>query len=684
MKFQNNILYIEFADFLQAGWSSDAILKANLRNGAAWQMIPDPADKRKVLVQFDTLIEKHKEKLSAHFGNPYEFVARQPIKKMVVPDAKAEQFYRAYRYDGIKELPTDHQLKYTKAASWLNMMVEVMNNKTLVKKVLNLSLDQFWTGVISIIQAEKIDLPANYGGLVSKPNSAIKKYKETGYESLIDWRFGNKIAAKVGKADDGYSIDREQQQLAIIRKLARQPMNLNNTQIAAFANEIFIKNGWTTISASTVGNILEKHMPNIIAARKGSKVFANTTAMQVVRKAPEYPTYYWTLDGWTVELLYQDGQRYDNRLVMVVVLDACNKYPVGYAIGDRENTELIRLALRNAVIHMQELHGAVYRPWQLQSDNYGIKNLTPFYTAVSHLHTPAAVGNAKAKIIEPYFKMLNDTYCRTQFNWSGHNITASQKNQPNIERLNQIKKSMPTREEVVDQINRFMFKERASKIEDYRNRWEAMPVEDQVTLNPEECITVFGRAHNEWNTLTGRGLICTLNGHQLIYDSFDPEFRNHQFITRFKITYDPYDLNQVIATTEDGSKRFLLHQKRAIAMDIKSASSGDQEYLQEIRNFNKIRHAEIVQTELLDDTLCHEIIAGTPLQLANEDEAALKLMFTSATGQQKDGIQDAKGLRKVQAANQRKQLKASSDEKNDWMARQNNHLEQSTDFSKYL
>jgi hypothetical protein len=35
---------------------------------------------------------------------------------------------------------------------------------------------------------------------------------------------------------------------------------------------------------------------------------------------------------------------------MVVVLDAMNNYPVGYAIGDRENAELIRQANRNAML----------------------------------------------------------------------------------------------------------------------------------------------------------------------------------------------------------------------------------------------------------------------------------------------------------------------------------------------
>jgi len=121
MKIINNILYIEFADFMLAGWKADGIKKANFRNGPYWQMIPDWADKRKVLVQYDELRNKDKEKLTAHFGNPYEYIAKQRIKQLLELDHKAESFYRDYRYAGDKYLPIVHQQKYTAAASWLNV-----------------------------------------------------------------------------------------------------------------------------------------------------------------------------------------------------------------------------------------------------------------------------------------------------------------------------------------------------------------------------------------------------------------------------------------------------------------------------------------------------------------------------------------------------------------------------------
>ena len=55
--------------------------------------------------------------------------------------------------------------------------------------------------------------------------------------------------------------------------------------------------------------------------------------------------------------------------------------------------------------------------------------MVPFYEAMTKYYTPAALGNAKSKIVEPYFKRLNVEYCQKQANWSGFGITADKDNQ---------------------------------------------------------------------------------------------------------------------------------------------------------------------------------------------------------------------------------------------------------------
>lgn len=672
----------------EAGLSTNYYRKEKCLKNNRLQFLNHPKDKRFTLVAFETISPAHQEKIRQRWNDPYEYVTHEPIRQLVQIDVKAEQFFNDYRYDDNKQLPIEHRNKYTIAASWLNMLIALMDDKKYIKNELHLSLEKFWTIVCEIIDTDKINLPSSYRRLVANEDSALKKYKEQNYSSLIDWRFGNKLSAKIGKSETGYNEVLAEKQMAVIRKLARLHMNLDAVQIQSFANVIFEKNGWQTVSSSTIQNIIATNMPSIMPGRKGVRKYNNTVAMQVVRESPQFPAYYWTLDGWTVELLYKEGNKFDNRLVVVVVVDAMNKYPIGFAIGDRENSELIRMALRNAIIHMQELFGATYRPWQLQSDRYALKNLTPFYGAVAHLHTPAAVGNAKSKIIEPYFKYINDTYCKLQFNWSGHNITAKSSNQPNTEMLDKIKHNFPDKKGVMMQVMKIIAKERSIKINEYKAAWDAMPLEDKVTLSPEDCLMVFGVPHKETNSITGHGLIATLKdsndkGQRMIYDSFDPAFRALQFTTNFQLVYDPEDLNQVLALTEDGKQRFLLHSKMKVGMGFKNTTPEQLEYHQQIRDFNTDRREEIMQQYIADDNTVMELVANTPLSLTDNNEVALKTMLTF-NGQQKERLQDAKGLKSTQdteAKQQRKQLKES--DKN-WNDLQDHYLKTKNDFNKYL
>lgn len=663
----------------EAGLSTNYYRKERSIGSERLEFISHPKNKNFSLVNFDTMSEAHQQKIIERWKSPYEYIAKEPIRQLVKMDTKAEEFFKAYQYDGNKILPIEHRNKYTTAACWLNMLLDLNEDKKYIKKELNLSLEKFWEQVCEIIATDNIDLPSSYRRVMAK----LKEYKEQSYASLIDWRFGNKLSAKIGKTENGFDVEVEQKQLSVIKKLARLHMNFDAVQIADMANIIFSKNGWQQISSSTIQNKIAQYMPQLTPGRKGARKYNANVAMQVTRERPPYPSYYWTLDGWTVELLYQEGTKYDNRLVMVVVLDAMNNYPVGYAIGERENTDLIRMALRNAIIHMQDLFGATYRPWQLQSDRYGLKNLTPFYQAVSHIHTPAAVGNAKSKVVEPYFKYLNKTHCQKHFNWSGFNITAKGANQPNTEMLDKIKVSFPNKEGVLKQINKFMDAERQIKVGEYTQQWQVMPPTDQVTLTPEDCLFVFGKQHNEFNSITGHGLIATLEGQKMIFDSFDPAFRALQYATEFKIIYDENDFSQVIAITKDGKQKFLLHNKVKVGMGFKNTTPQQLDYHQKIRDFNTDRREEILQQYIIEDAIVQEVLENTPLNLNDSDEAALKLMLTFK-GQQKERLQDAKGLQKIQNQTVKAEQKQEAAEASTWQQMQQQYLTTKTDFNQYL
>ncbi len=664
----DNTVFVFELGIVEAGLSAKYYRKEKSIGNQRLQFISHPKNGNYSLVSYDSMSEAHQDKIKARFGDPYEFMAKQPIRNLVKEDAMAEKFYMDYRYADNKYLPIEHRNRYTTAASWLNMLISLNDDKKYIKNELKLTLEQFWDAVTEIINTDKIELPTSTRRLLAK----IKQYKEQKYACLIDWRFGNKNTAKLGKSEEGFDNDLYQKQISFVRKAASMPNNFDAAQIAMGVNAVFEKQGWPTISSATVYNLINQNRHLTLAGSRGKRAYNNEISMQTKRSRPEYPLYYLTLDGWTAELLYQEAGKFHHRLCIVVVLDVMNNYPIGYAIGDRENTDLIREANRNAATHIKELFGDYYQPWQLQSDNYGIKNLTPFYKAMSHLHTPAAVGNAKAKVIEPYFSSINKKYCQFMPNWSGFNLNSKKSNQPNTEFLDKQKHSLPNKEGVVKQLHWIMNEERKAKIDAYMQAWQKTNAEKKVVMKKEDLLWVHGTTSKYLNSIDGMGLTATIGGQKITYDSFDPAFRALQHL-QWQVIYDTHDLSQVLVINDAEKRQFLLDKKRIIPMDVQSMTDEDHQYRSQITSFNKDRRNEVMETYLHDDAAVASVMNNQTLL---ENETNLKLMFTYG-GQQKETIQNAKGLKPAA-------LEPETVNTDAWIQQRNEYLNSKTDFNQYL
>ena len=709
MKLIDGKLYLTITEAVECGIASENYIRKAKSDGVkCWDLIDDPADKRRVLVGYDELNDDRKGKVEKRYGNPYDMVARNPIKAMVVNDRKANEYYMGYRYDnGLKSLPINRVYQYTRAASWLNMLAKANS----IRKELRLSNDEFYEHAEMLINVEKdrgrvegyagMDvLPADFPGSYSRLLAKVKRYQNEGYDMLIDPLFGNKIGAKLGKIDTNsvnkegaFAPERYEDQMAVIRYCSAQGNNFDAGQVARMANVVFEQKGWKTISRATISKIISENMHLLTPGRQGKRKYDSSVAMQVKRKGPERPMMYWTEDGWTVELMFQErgakGVEY-KRLVAVIVLDAFNKYPIGYAIGERETAELIREANKNALVHVKELLGDNYTPWQVQSDNYQIKNLTPFYQAMTHLHTPAAVGNAKAKIVEPYFMYLNKNYCQLLPNWTGFNLTSAKDNQVNIEKLNKVKNLVPDRAGVVRQIEMIIAGERKKKVDAYMAGWQQAEDMEQMppVMNLMNWLDVFGeQLGKRTSSITGQGIIKQINNVEYTYDCFDPAFRDLMHLD-WTLKGDMRDLSKVLAVSPDKQIRFVLEQKRELPMDARSHNTEDWAYLGEVRDFNKENVDRITDLYGRDAERVEELVAGLPWETDDLQELAMKAMFTIG-GQQKEGIQNAKRLGNgnavalVQKREQKRQAKEAVVVANDWERMQDEFLSSKTNFNQY-
>ena len=581
------------------------------------------------LIEYKTMEEDVKKKYVETYGDPIREAERNRMglleSTLQYNEAAYTFFSVEYRDELGRKLSADKAALYTLQVRVLDACITLANDRKNWVGQGSTRID-IWGKISDLVnelatirnnQGEPMylhKLPANAKSLKRKADQYIKE----GWSALIHKNRGNANAKKV--ADERLE--------AVMHKLLSQHMNLNNVQIMEKYNEVAQLMEMPLIKSPVTVDKYRKQMESTtLAHQRGSKAFRNKLEMQIKRSAPETALTYWTLDGWDVELVYQkpilkvgdNGVRhkrttYDNRKTVVMVLDACCKYPIGYAIGDRECTALIRTALRNAVKHTKELFGMRYKPLQLQSDNYQKKAMTPFYQAMTKYYTPAAVGNAKSKIVEPYFNEINRNYCQLLPNWSGHNITANPDNQPNIEIINHNRRIVPTEDECVAQIHEIVRLEREKKIAAYMEAWANTPDERKIPFCDEEYLMLMGETSGRTNRLSGQGLMIEMMGERINYESFKMELREH-YNEDWVVRYDPDDLSQVLIVNakatkghrvleEVGTLAYMMQRTMKVPMALADQKPEHFEYRKKVREFNdEFERRYVEKQEQVDNVL---------------------------------------------------------------------------------
>jgi len=639
------------------------------------------------LVLHSSLSQDWKDSLTIKFGNPKTEIKRSFFASHYEADRKAFDFFAAYTYgEDNRKLDLKLVETYTYNASVLNAVINCKTNRKAYVKALGATQIDIWqslTNDVNCFREVEHALPTTSRGLRIRYN----EYLKYSYISLISGRLQNQNASKV-KDDD---------QLALIDELLAKHTNLDYTQVANIYNSVAERLYWKTITPQTVANRKQDSNIVIYAGRKGANALSNNILMQNKRTAPSKPMLYWTMDGWDAELLYQKTESnakgystttYHNRLTAVMVVDPYNKYIIGYAIGTHETPALIKSALRNAFQHSQELFGAYYRPYQLQSDNYAKATLTPLYEACSVHYTPAKVKNAKAKIIEPFFNRFNIDYCKMYDNWSGHNVSSGSNSQPNSEYMNKIKSQFPDEQGCYQQLITIIEADRAKKQAAYVSQWQEVSPEHKSELTLPMYLRYLGETTNYTNRLQGQGLTPTINGQTLTYDSFDMNFRKLAHLD-WAVQYDPQNLSKVLVTNANsrngklvdvvGTYEFLLEQKYIQPMALAERSEGDALKLTEVKNYNS-NVMQYITEERQSNIQQLETLFTNPLL----NDTLAKHLLTDSHGQHKDHKSEIRlqaktaQLLEVQATSDKKELNAS------WSQDQDEYNKSRTNLNNYL
>jgi hypothetical protein len=546
------------------------------------------------MVSFKSLPAHLRRDYVAKEGAPPQPSAVSPLEQHYREDAATRHFFETYTLPDGRHLRVDTQEELIRNATMLQAIELTAQETTMTRASRGGSKTANWANITrnaADLKHKRVGEDYPYRHTLPsherRLREALNKFRRQGCASLIPVaKYNNKHASKVVSEEQHY----------LLQEMLGNGRNLENKTIADIYNAAAARLGWQRLSPSAIGVWRKKLKRVTEAGRRGVKTYNNTFAMQAKRSRPTAPLYMWSADGWTAELLYKDvkvnkkGHKvttYLNRLTLEIIMDAYNNYPVGYAIGDSENAEMIEQAMRDAMNHTKELFGQRYRTWQIQSDNFQKKRLTASWQSLGDKWIPAQVGNAKAKPIEQWFKHEMQKRCQVSEypNWAGYGITADKDKQVNDDWLNANKNQFPTKAECVKQLEGIIENIRAEYREDFVNAFVSLPEADKLPMSEELYLFKFG-LKTEPNRLEGQGLTPRIGGVEHFFDCFDLDFRNH-YAERWVIYYDPADTRRALAVAQGKEElRFMVEEKYIQPMALRDRREGDARELRRLQDYN--------------------------------------------------------------------------------------------------
>jgi hypothetical protein len=554
-------LYVFESGLAEAGINVGYYRKEKSIGNKRIRFLDHPEDNRFSLVDFETIGKGHQEKLKTKFGNPYEFVTKDPIRKMVQKSIVTENFYLGFEFENGEKLPPEYVDKYCKCADWMNMLLEVENDKSIVKKGLKIPLTTFYTHVMDIFKSDNIDLPKTYPYLREK----LLKFKTGGLDSLIEkWRFNNNHAAKVN----------DELSRSVLLELISDDGKQDDLMIARAYNRWAKANNYKEIRDWVVGEWRRKNEVDILGYRDGNAAWYNKYGKQLVRNRPSAPLLLIGGDGNDWDMFFKSNRTsktggteiyYFNKFTLCIVIDAFNDYPLGWAISEpngNENVELIKAAYKDALQHIKELTGNYYLPNQIQNDRFGHLQILEFMQKMDPKFFFAAARAPRGKYIERSFGTRWHQVLRQYKNYSGNNINAVTKINP--QRIDREKSNFPDVSEAFYYAQNFITQLRETvanketgetKAQQWLTAFESSDKSKEKQITTVQFLYNFGTLNTRTQTITNKGLNLQIDNVLYAFEIPDKFYLSTVGKT-VQVIYDPYDFSRVLITDND-KLRFL-------------------------------------------------------------------------------------------------------------------------------
>ncbi|QTE22392.1 DDE-type integrase/transposase/recombinase [Polaribacter cellanae] len=448
--------FVPYKEILSYGISVNTLKNGlfNFRKGKSpsWENIKDAKDKRKILINLDTIpkgtrtkyniptSEDYKKLQSKDFSNNTTLLDGPNAEYLLNAYSKNYQQYiniywnrLAYSSDKQNELAIPYAKEH---AYWLEM---IHLTGTLEKATYG-SIKRMFKIHLALIKKSEIILQ-------SEVRSAIHfKVKLTALrKALLKGETGLDVIINNSLKPNEANVKITDFHKMLLLSYLQYEQIYSYRVVTDLVNHHCELKGLQTISESSVKHIMttdNQFRTLVDSYRYGKKYFSDTILPHTVRNVTQFPANVWMIDGTPMQFYCWNSDRTKQvRMYLFAIIDVCSRKIVGFDIGYSETRFNILNALKLAVM------SEGYLPSQIVSDNFSagkteeIIDLKNQMAKLGVSWRNSKVGNAQDKsYIERFFGTFQSVECALYEGYIGEGITSKRNNRPNAEFLQKMAK----------------------------------------------------------------------------------------------------------------------------------------------------------------------------------------------------------------------------------------------------
>lgn len=457
--------YVSFKEVASFGVDVGYLKKAtnSYRQGKSksWANIKDPNDKRKVLIDLETIPEPTRQKYNIPTG--IEYFEQQELKAKIAEQEQKERKNELQASAEKRSLVDAYNNEWFQYLSIYRKMYE--HNKYKCEEFAQKSAREhaFWLAMIKVTgnmhrgtfgKAEDgfkymIELKKELVFTTHINNIAVfrRKLKEIRTE-LINGRCPSKVIGHLKKLPRPEQEKFNDFHKALILHYVSHEKKYSYRLCTDLINHHCIEEGQLIMSESYIKTLMatDNEFRTLVYSRRNGTKFLNENILPHASRHPvEFPANLWMIDGTPIQFFCKDARGRAIRLNLFVVLDAFSRKIVGFDISFSEDKFMVMNALKMAVQYEGHL------PKEILSDNFSA-NKTDEIIAIKEQMIKlgvnwrlAKVGNPQDKThVERFFGVFQSEECVLYDDYIGEGIQSKRDNRPNTEFLAKMTKKLLT------------------------------------------------------------------------------------------------------------------------------------------------------------------------------------------------------------------------------------------------